>query len=90
MLAKKYLKKGHHPTSVYLECGFNDYSTFYRAYKARFGASPTKDIPKIKINWFFIYANIINAQKITKKSKFTYNNEFIFPYDNIANANQIL
>lgn len=44
MLAKKYLKKGHHPTSVYLECGFNDYSTFYRAYKARFGNSPTKDV----------------------------------------------
>lgn len=43
MLAKELLKKGHRPTSVYLECGFNDYSTFYRAYKTKFQSSPTKD-----------------------------------------------
>ena len=30
---------------VYLECGFKDYSSFYRAYKAHFGSSPTNDSP---------------------------------------------
>lgn len=43
MLAKELLKKGHRPTSVYLECGFNDYSTFYRAYKTKFSTSPAED-----------------------------------------------
>lgn len=43
MLAKELLKKGHRPTAVFLESGFNDYSTFYRAYKTKFQISPTKD-----------------------------------------------
>ena len=47
MLAKDLLKKGHRPTSVYLECGFNDYSTFYRAYKTKFKVSPTEDCENV-------------------------------------------
>lgn len=46
MLAKELLKKGHRPTTVYLECGFNDYSTFYRAYKTKFHTSPADDFSK--------------------------------------------
>jgi len=43
MLAKELLSKKHRPTTVYLECGFSDYSTFYRAYKSKFGSSPAED-----------------------------------------------
>lgn len=47
MLARELLKKHRRPTSVYLECGFGDYSTFFRAYKAQFGTSPAEDFEKI-------------------------------------------
>ncbi|MBR7133153.1 MAG: helix-turn-helix transcriptional regulator [Clostridia bacterium] len=46
LLAKEGLKNGKRPTVVYLECGFNDYSAFYRAYRLRFGVSPTDDFSK--------------------------------------------
>ena len=46
MLAKELLKKGHKPTVVFLECGFNDYSAFYRAYKNQFGCSPNDERKK--------------------------------------------
>lgn len=46
LLAKEGLKNGKRPTVVYLECGFNDYSTFYRAYRLKFGVSPTDDFSK--------------------------------------------
>ncbi len=44
-LAHDLIKKGEKPTSVYLKCGFHDYSTFYRAYKKKFRYKPksTKD-----------------------------------------------
>lgn len=40
MLAHSLLQKGVPATSVYLECGFNDYSSFYRAYVKVFKHSP--------------------------------------------------
>ena len=43
ILAKELLQNGNHPTRVYTECGFNDYSTFYRAYRTKFNVSPIKD-----------------------------------------------
>lgn len=39
-LAKELLQQGVHPTEVYSQCGFHDYTTFYRAFKKQFGYSP--------------------------------------------------
>ena len=43
LLAKEMLKESARPTEVYLKCGFNDYVTFYKAYKKYFGVSPKND-----------------------------------------------
>lgn len=40
MLAQKKLSLGKKPTEIYRDCGFNDYSTFFRAYRKHFGHSP--------------------------------------------------
>ena len=39
--AKQRIDAGELPTYVYLRCGFNDYSSFYRAYVKYYGVSPT-------------------------------------------------
>ena len=45
LLAARAMIRDHEPAGdVCTRCGFNDYSAFYRAYKARFGCSPTEDI----------------------------------------------
>ena len=44
--AKGMLNKGMSPSSVYINCGFNDYCTFYRNYKNKFGISPKSDYTK--------------------------------------------
>ncbi len=44
-LARRELMLGVKATEVYASCGFNDYSSFYRVYKAYFGYSP-KVTPK--------------------------------------------
>ena len=46
MEAKRLLNDGELPTAVYLQCGFRDYTTFFRAYKRQFGISPGKDCIK--------------------------------------------
>lgn len=38
--AKELLDNGHSPTTVCYQCGYHDYSPFFRAYKAHFGVSP--------------------------------------------------
>lgn len=38
--ARQLILSGVPPTKVYLQCGFKDYSVFYRAYKKKYGASP--------------------------------------------------
>ncbi len=43
MLARERLLSGTAPTNVYSQCGFQDYTTFYRAYKKQFGVSPKQD-----------------------------------------------
>lgn len=40
MYAKTLLEAGESPAIACQKCGFNDYSPFYRAYKARYGVSP--------------------------------------------------
>ncbi len=42
--ARRLLQEGLSPGEVYLECGFKDYTNFYRAFKAEYGASPRKVI----------------------------------------------
>lgn len=40
ILAKELLKSGEAPTKVYAKCGYNEYCSFFRAYKAKFSVSP--------------------------------------------------
>ena len=40
LYAKALLESGETPASACAKCGFNDYSPFFRAYKAQFGVSP--------------------------------------------------
>lgn len=46
--AHKLLLEGKNPTEIYLECGYNDYSSFYKAYIKTFKHPPTLDKRKIK------------------------------------------
>ncbi len=46
LMAKELLFSGENPYRVYEKCGFNEYSSFYRAYKAEFGVSPKSDHKK--------------------------------------------
>ena len=39
-LAKERIAAGMQPTEVYSQCGFKDYTTFFRAYKKHFGTPP--------------------------------------------------
>lgn len=41
LLARKKIRRGANPTDVYRQCGFIDYTTFYRNYKSYFGYSPS-------------------------------------------------
>ncbi len=41
LLAREYLNNGMNATEACYECGFHNYSTFFRAYKKQFGHSPT-------------------------------------------------
>lgn len=41
--ARYAIKTGARPTDVFSECGFLDYSGFYREYKKYFGLSPSED-----------------------------------------------
>jgi len=42
LLARDLMENGQSPTTVYKQCGFNDYTAFYRAYKKTFQESPKK------------------------------------------------
>lgn len=44
--AQDMILSGQSATRVFTECGFGDYSAFYRAYKQHFGYSPTKTVDK--------------------------------------------
>ena len=43
VMAKTMIQQGQKPSSVYLQCGFNDYSTFFKAYKKKFEHSPKEE-----------------------------------------------
>lgn len=42
VMARQLLAAGMQPTHVYSRCGFGDYSSFYRAYRKRYGVNPGK------------------------------------------------
>ncbi len=42
ILAESYIRAGHSPTKIFADCGFGDYSTFFRAYKKRYNRSPNE------------------------------------------------
>lgn len=48
LMAKELLQGGEPPAKVFSECGFNDYTSFFRAYKAKFAAAPKNDFIKHK------------------------------------------
>ena len=41
-LAARLLEDGENPTKIFAECGFGDYSSFYKAYVKQMGHSPSK------------------------------------------------
>lgn len=43
MYAKNLILKNQKPSKIYLDCGFRDYSSFYKAYIKFFGYSPSKE-----------------------------------------------
>ena len=49
-LARKLINAGESPSKVYSQCGFQDYTTFYRAYKQHFGVCPKCDAPRFRTN----------------------------------------
>lgn len=46
--ARNLIKENTPATRACAECGFNDYSSFYRLYLKKFGVSPKEDISKAK------------------------------------------
>ena len=46
MAARAMIQRGETANSACLSCGFSDYSSFFRAYRAHFGHSPKEDAPK--------------------------------------------
>lgn len=43
LATRRKIRAGNRPTEVYKECGFRDYTTFFRSYTARFGCAPSED-----------------------------------------------
>ena len=43
LLARRKIRRGGSPTEIYRECGFADYTTFYRNYKSYFGYEPKSE-----------------------------------------------
>lgn len=44
--AQNLLRAGEKPTSVYLDCGFDNYTSFYKQYALQFGYSPSREYKK--------------------------------------------
>lgn len=48
LLARELLEAGQQPNEVFINCGFNDYCSFFKAYKEKFGVSPKNHYKKHK------------------------------------------
>lgn len=46
LAAQRLLRAGSKPSAVYRECGFREYTTFFRSYCKYFGSSPSSDFKK--------------------------------------------
>ena len=55
--AQNLIQKGKKATNIYSECGFKNYTTFFKAYKKKFGYAPSKEIENIN--------NIVPQEQIT-------------------------
>ena len=44
--AQNLLRLGEKPTEVYLDCGFDNYTSFYKQYVTEFGYPPSKELKK--------------------------------------------
>lgn len=51
LYARQQLLMGHKPMEVYARCGFQDYTTFYRAYRSKFGTSPKQVFSQLTTEW---------------------------------------
>lgn len=43
MYARERIKSGEMPSEIAVDCGYNDYSSFYKAYIKYFGEAPTRE-----------------------------------------------
>ena len=50
VMAKQMLSTGRPSSEVYQQCGFGDYSNFYRAFKAEYQISPKEFVRRLKEN----------------------------------------
>ena len=50
VMAKQMLSEGNPSSEVYQQCGFGDYSNFYRAFKAEYQISPKDYVLRLKEN----------------------------------------
>lgn len=50
VMAKQMLSTGRPSSEVYQNCGFGDYSNFYRAFKAEYQISPKEYVLRLKEN----------------------------------------
>ena len=50
ILARQKILQGQKPTDIFSECGYQDYSTFYRAYTRFFGHSPKQESEGFPVN----------------------------------------
>ena len=48
VMAKQMLSTGRPSSEVYQNCGFGDYSNFYRAFKAEYHISPKEFVSRLK------------------------------------------
>lgn len=48
VMAKQLLSEGRTSSMVYQQCGFGDYSNFYRAFKAEYGISPKEYVTNVR------------------------------------------
>lgn len=48
LIAREFLADGERVGEVYKACGFNDYTTFFRAFKAEYGISPADYCKQLK------------------------------------------
>lgn len=48
-LAQQKIQQGEAATTAALQCGFNDYSSFYKQYKKMFGVTPSEEVARFDI-----------------------------------------